>query len=133
MGKMQRRKGQTWEREVASILSEFWPNARRGIGQSRASGEVADVDIPDLWVECKHGQKVNYRAALAQALKAEFEFRVRNFDENTPAANKPFRRSIVIAKDNNKAPVVFMQLDDFLWFMRNLPARIDEQINEKTQ
>lgn len=100
MGTMQRRKGMKWEQEVARrFAAAGWDGAKRGIGQPRAGNEVPDVDVPTLWPECKHGQKTNPRAALAQATKA---------------AGKTGRVPVAITRDNGEPPIVTLRLDDFL-------------------
>jgi len=69
---MKRRKGSAYEREVAHLLQVLWPEARRGIGQSRAAGEVPDVDGTPYWVEAKHHASApNVHAAYAQAVAAQ--------------------------------------------------------------
>jgi hypothetical protein len=69
---------------------------------------VADVDVPFLWPECKHGAQVIYRAALRQAIEAEGKYRERN-----PQA--PARVPVVVARDTcQRDPVVYLRLKDFL-------------------
>lgn len=82
MGKYQRTKGAKFERYVANLWKAAgFPNARRGIGQMRAAGEVADADplggeparpergeLP-LWIEAKVGSP-SWRAAMKQAVEA---------------------------------------------------------------
>lgn len=76
-----KRKGSTWEREVARRVREEFglseEECKRGLGQARAAGEVADVDgVPGWWLECKHMKLCNLRAALRQAVKAVPDDRV---------------------------------------------------------
>lgn len=71
MGKMQREKGRKFEGEIARMLKPLWPNARRGIGQARAGGEVPDVDGTPYWLELKHHKRPpSVHAAHAQGLAA---------------------------------------------------------------
>lgn len=68
MGKYQRNKGANFEREIANFLkANGFPQARRGIGQSRSAKEVSDVEGTPFWVECKVGAGPSVRAAIAQA------------------------------------------------------------------
>lgn len=97
IGRRSKRKGKTWERAVAQLLRPiFGEQCARG-WQSRNGREDCDVKGSPYWIECKHGQKVNYRAALAQAI------------DDTDG-----RPPVVIAKDDNERPVVVMLLDDWL-------------------
>ena len=64
-----RRKGHSFEREIARLFRDIFPDAHRGI-QSRAGDEEADVVIPHYWIECKRGKKTNIKAALRQAREA---------------------------------------------------------------
>lgn len=100
MGKAQRRKGQDFERAVARLFAAAMPgsDARRGIGQSRSGGEVADVDVPVFWVECKVGARPPVRGALEQAQKAA----------------GPGRIPVAVIKEDRRQPFVVLTLDDFL-------------------
>lgn len=70
MGKLSRDKGQRWERELGHLLSDIWPDAKRGIQQTRAANEEADCSGTPYWVEAKVGRKQNIRAAMRQAIEA---------------------------------------------------------------
>jgi hypothetical protein len=103
-GKASRRKGSSWEREVAKIFRERLgiPTIKRGLGQARSASEVADVDgVPRLWVEAKNQKRVNLRAALEQATHAITK-------------SKSSKMAIAVAKEDHKKPMIAMYLDDFL-------------------
>ena len=72
MSKLSRTKGATYERELAKRWreSKLWPEARRGIGQARAGGEVCDVEGGPFWVEAKRRKRHDIRGALVQAEQA---------------------------------------------------------------
>lgn len=70
LGKRSRGKGANWERALANILKAIWPEAKRGIGQSRWGGEVPDVDGSPYWIEAKVGIQPNMRGAMRQAEEA---------------------------------------------------------------
>ncbi len=103
MGRRSRTKGKRWELDVVHRFRAEMPGLeiRRG-AQSRGGSEAPDVDVPGLWVECKHGQKVNHRAALAQAIR--------------DAAGT--RMPVAICKDDRSEPIVILRLDDFLALWR---------------
>jgi hypothetical protein len=105
-GKHSRRKGATYEREIANALKHLYPNARRGIGQSRNAGEVPDVDGTPWWIEAKHHKHVNIRKAYAQAVEA----------------SAPGRRNVlVISRDTGIAPdLVTMSFVQFVALMQTL-------------
>ena len=69
-GRRSRRKGAAFEREVSNLLKQIYPDARRGIGQARSGGEVADVEGTPWWVECKRKKKCSIPAAWRQACEA---------------------------------------------------------------
>ena len=100
MGVRSRRKGATWERDLATRWRErFGVATKRGIGQMRDASEVPDVDgLPGFWVEAKVGAMPNPRAALAQALEA--------------CGERPLW-PIAVVKDDRRPPFVCMALDDF--------------------
>tara|TARA_Y100000034_G_C6599837_1_gene260906 strand:- start:181 stop:528 length:348 start_codon:yes stop_codon:yes gene_type:complete len=102
MGSRSRRKGAAHERKVAEWLRELWPEAARGLGQTRSGSEVADVENTPLWVEVKVGKLPNPRAAMDQAELAT---------DGRPV--------LVVVRDNGagaRAPrdFVAMPLDDFI-------------------
>lgn len=99
MGRMSRRKGHDWEREVATRFREVFGHdeVRRGL-QSRSGEEVPDVEVPCFWVECKRERRTNPKAALLQAAAA------------TPKGRMP----IAICKDDRQEPTVTLLFDDFL-------------------
>lgn len=99
MGRMQRVKGQVFERLIARAFKQVFPGAKRGIGQARSSSEVADVEVPLIWPECKHGKLPNVRAALAQAIEA---------------AAKSGRIPVAVIRDNQREPFVVLRFGDFL-------------------
>lgn len=105
-GRRSRRKGSTFERQVANDLKPiFGGGIKRGLAQSRfGAGEAPDVDgVPALWLETKHGKLVNLRAALAQATGAM-----------AAAARPGDRWPAAVCKDDRKEPVVVMRWGDLL-------------------
>jgi hypothetical protein len=97
MGRMQRTKGATFERLIANRLKEFFPSARRGIGQARSAKEVCDVEGTPYWMELKHHVRVNIQAAWRQAI-----------------AQRDDREPVVISKNNNEEPLATISLELFL-------------------
>jgi hypothetical protein len=99
MGKLSRRKGGDFEREVARRFAGVFKHegVRRGL-QFRDGAECPDVVTPLLWVECKRGRRTNPRAALAQAI-----------------ADSKGQRLIPVAvcKDDFEEPFVVLTLDAF--------------------
>jgi hypothetical protein len=98
IGKLSKRKGAGFEREIANELKEIYPTAKRGIGQMRSSAEVADVDGVPFWVECKRQQRVNIHAAVRQA-KAAVEFQIQRAKINGDLI--PFAKPILVVSRNN--------------------------------
>jgi len=78
---------------------EAMPGAeiRRGL-QYRCGEEVADVDCPVFWVECKRGRKPNVRAALRQA------------QASAPKGRLP----LAVIRDDRQEPFVALLLEDLL-------------------
>lgn len=70
MSALSRRKGAVYEREVASKFRDagFGDDCRRGLGQARTGADVADVEVPHLWVQTKHGARPDPINALHQAM-----------------------------------------------------------------
>lgn len=96
-GRKSRNKGATFERWLANVLKRIWPGAKRGIGQTRSAGEVADVEGTDYWVEAKRHKRCNIRAAWRQACEAT---------DGRPV--------LVVTKDDFAEPLVTMSLDRYL-------------------
>jgi|GEM_PF-1019914 len=104
-----RRKGRDFERAITRSLAAVFgrEKVRRGIpyGDGR---ECADIVAPGLWVECKAQRRTNPRAALRQAMRG--------------AAGRDVR-PVAVCKDDRQAPVVVMQLGDFLELLREWHER----------
>lgn len=107
IGRASRRKGSTWELEVAKAISQALQiEVKRGIGQTRAGGEVPDVDWPGWWPECKHHTLTNPRAALRQAVQAAEDWAAKHEGR--------LRVPVAFCKDTGEKPFVVMAMDDFL-------------------
>jgi hypothetical protein len=70
VGKRSRTKGARGEREVVAILRAVWEGAKRGLAQTRAGNDCADVEGATIWPEVKIGARPNIHAAMAQATEA---------------------------------------------------------------
>lgn len=114
-GARSRRKGATFERSIAAYLREHLDGLeiKRGI-QFRGGGEEqADViGVPHVHFELKNHSRVNYRAALKQALQDAGEGEI----------------AIVVAKDDRDFPVVHMKFDDFVTHFLSIFCR-DKNLN----
>lgn len=95
-GAASRTKGHNFERHIAKLFREFYPEARRGY-QSRGGGaEQADVEGTPFHVECKVGKQTNIKAAVRQAL--------------TDTDGRPI---VVVTKDDRSDTLVTMLWDDW--------------------
>lgn len=56
-GRLSRNKGRRFEQEVARLLRTKWPEARRGLSQTRAGAECCDVEGTPYFIECKRYKK----------------------------------------------------------------------------
>lgn len=98
-GRASRRKGYQWERDVSLMFREFFPEAKRGIGQARSGGEVPDVaGAAPFWIECKRGKKTNIKAALRQAEEAMTGI---------------YKYPVAVCKDDREIATITMRLDHF--------------------
>lgn len=101
-GKASRTKGHSYERELAAIMREIFPEAHRGL-QSRGGGaEECDVEGTPFHIEAKRGVKPNPRAALYQAVR--------------DARGK--RPAVAVIRDDRCTPFVVMTLADWLQLVR---------------
>jgi hypothetical protein len=70
MSKMSRRKGAEFELHLVKLLRPLWPDAARGLRQTRKGAECSDVEGTPYWVEVKHRNAVDVAAAYKQACEA---------------------------------------------------------------
>lgn len=106
MGKYQRDKGARFEREIANRLKEvFGPRTTRSSGQCFKGDLRADVDCPEIWVECKVGKRPNIKAALEQAEEAE-------------AGASTGKSPVAICKWDRQEPIASMRLDFFIELLK---------------
>lgn len=118
MGRLSRRKGAAFERHVAKRFSKLYPT-KRGLGQARAGGEVADVTgIPGVWVECKCQAKPAPLAALRQA-------------EEAIVANGCNDKPLVICRENHGRDIAVLYLDDYLALLERYEAFAREDAERK--
>lgn len=111
-GRASRRKGHSFEREVAALLRELWPDAKRGLQSRGGTKEVPDIDGTPFFFELKRGKKTNIKAALAQADAACHQV------TETGTVKVDTRPPIAICKDDRQKATVTMYLDDFMELMR---------------
>ena len=102
-GRANRRKGASWEREVARLLRLIWPDAKRGLQTRGGTKEVPDVEGTPFYLELKRGVRCNIKAALEQA-----------------ASSSDGRPPVAVTKEDAKRPIVSMYIED--WF--NLLAAV---------
>lgn len=96
MGKMQRNKGATYEREIVHVLVERGYMAARNLTQTREGG--ADIILQDFIIECKR------RASIA----------VYDWLDQATLAAKGRKRPLVVARGDRRESVVILRLEDFL-------------------
>ena len=96
MGKMQRNKGATYEREIVHALVERGYLAARNLTQTREGG--ADIILQDFIIECKR------RASIA----------IYDWLDQATLAAKGRKRPLVVARGDRRESVVILRLEDFL-------------------
>lgn len=62
-----RDKGKRGERELASVLSGYGFDARRGQQYSGANGDADVIGLPGMHIECKRNERLNVYDAIDQS------------------------------------------------------------------
>ena len=102
MGKYSRDKGARFERAVAKGLRVvFGERTIRSSGQCFSGDTRADVDCPEIWVECKVGKTPNIKAALEQA-------------EEARAGARSDKVPVAVCKWDREEPIASMRFEDFV-------------------
>jgi hypothetical protein len=97
LGKTSRRKGHNFEREIAKLLRQYYPNAKRQLEYQDGVGfDIAETG--DLSVQCKVGKSFKIEKALKEAVR----------DNKIPLA---------ITKKDREDIVVSMYWKDFEFFL----------------
>ena len=97
-GASSRRKGHTFERQVACRLRPiFGDSVRRGL-QYQDGAHCSDVIVPGYHIECKAHKSVNIKAAMRQAVED---------------CNGSGKVPVAVTKDDREYPLVTMYLNDF--------------------
>jgi len=97
MGKSQRTKGASFERDIVHVLQDaLGIQVERNLNQTRDGG--GDINLPGYLVECKR------RAGIAV-----YDW----LDQATRAAN-PAQKPLVIARADRRENIIIMRLDYFL-------------------
>lgn len=109
MGKSQRTKGASYEREVAKQFSEAINSYfARNIGQSRDGGN--DIDVGPLCIEAKRRKSLKtIESWMAQAQAAA----------DTRAARGRIAYPVVVARQDAGESLIVFRLDDFLELFRD--------------
>lgn len=97
MTALSRRKGAAFERLVAAALRPVYPDAERGLVQTRDGAECSDVENTPWWIEAKHRNNISLDASIAQAVKAS---------DGRPV--------VAITRRTRGEVLVTMRLDDWL-------------------
>jgi hypothetical protein len=102
---MQRRKGASYEREVAAQFSEaMGRDITRHLGQARDGGH--DIAVPPLVVECKRRKTLTtLRGWMNQCIAAVAKL---------PATHERRYPAVVCRDDGDTASMIVMRLQDFL-------------------
>jgi hypothetical protein len=106
-GAAPRKKGHDFERWVANQLRRVFPDAKRGLGQTRDGSDVPDVQGTPYWWEAKVGQRPNIQKAVQQALDASL-------------AGGDGRPVVVVSKKDRCAPLVTLHFEDFVKLLENV-------------
>ena len=96
-GKTARRKGHNFEREVAKLLRNYYPNAKRQLEYQEGVGfDIAETG--DLSVQCKVGKSFKIEKALKEA-------------------ERPDKIPMAITKRDREEIVVSLYWKDFEFFL----------------
>ena len=96
-GKTSRTKGHNFEREVAKLLRQYYPNAKRQLEYQEGVGfDIAETG--DLSVQCKVGKSFKIEKALKEAIR-------------------PFKIPMAITKKDREDIVVSLYWKDFEFFL----------------
>lgn len=96
-GKKSRRKGRSFEQEIARSLRPLYPEAKRGLQSRGGTKEVPDIDNTPFYFECKREKSTNPKKAWKQA-----------------ADGTDGRPPVAVCKDDNGPILVTMELSVFL-------------------
>jgi Holliday junction resolvase len=117
MGKLQRQRGASFEREIVSDLADtLGVKTRRNLTQYQVSGE-GDLIVGDYVIECKRRRKIAVYEFMEQAEQA-------CSDSQTP---------IVVMRADGKKSLAMMKWDDFMRLLGNdlPPAQAEVQPSAK--
>jgi hypothetical protein len=97
LGKTSRRKGHNFEREIAKLLRQYYPNAKRQLEYQEGVGfDIAETG--DLSIQCKVGKSFKIEKALKEAVR-------------------PSKIPLAITKKDREDIVVSMYWKDFEFFL----------------
>ena len=111
-GKANRDKGAAFERFIAGMLRDVYPDARRGY-QRRSGSDEPDIQGTPWWVECKVSK------GTPQVYRAYWQA-----EKDTDG-----RAVLVISKQNRTEPLVSMTLGDFLDLLSRLAGPVEVEPN----
>lgn len=96
MGQLSRTKGHSYEREIANLFKEFFPEAKRNLTETQTGGQGIDlVNTGEFKVQCKRGRKY---APLTKIKEVNWS------EPHIP---------LLITKGDNEKSMVGLYLEDF--------------------
>ena len=102
MGKMQRTKGASFEREIVKdLVAKGYDDAKRNLEQVREGG--GDINLPGYLLECKRYANIAVYKWLEQAEKAKKDGQI----------------PVVVARGDRKEPIAILYWSDFMGMMDN--------------
>lgn len=104
-GASSRRKGHDFERKMAILLRDLYPNAARGDQTRFGTSQAPDVDGTPYFIECKKGKRTNIKAAYSQACEGTMSEAHRNHSSPRPP--------ITITQDDREHILVTMAFADW--------------------
>lgn len=94
-----RRKGHSFERQVAMLLREFYPQAIRNLEYQVGTGYDIE-NTGDLSIQCKVGKSFKIENALKEAVRKD-------------------KKAVAVTKRDREDIVVSMYWEDFKLFLKN--------------
>lgn len=123
-GRLARRKGASYERLITKRFREVYGDGvKRGIGQERSGGEIADVHgVPGFWLQTKHCKALNVWTALEQARVELAMSPCACPVQHTDKCSRTVKKPLVVARKDRGGDVAVLALDDFLGLLQRLTS-----------
>lgn len=100
-GAYARRRGHSFEREIANKFKEFYPESKRHLEMQMQEAKGFDIEVTDFYIQCKRNKQWCPLSKIKEIIPTD-------------------KKHLLVTKGDREKEIVAMYLDDFLELLRKV-------------